>query len=259
MLPQIIKNNIDEQMDKERYYLVVKSNSMVRTSKYNLSTQEQKVILYIISKIKPDDTEFNEQVFNLKDLCNIFGIEYNSKNYINFRNAIQNLSDKSFWIEKDNKEILVRWLEYVSIDKDNMTVSVKLNHYLEPYLLGAYVNTTQYLLHNILAMRSKYSIRLYELMKSYAYLKKVEIELSTLKKLLSLENNKYPVYKDFRVRVLEPAIDEINKYTEIKIQITPIRTKQAITSILFTIKNKTKAEFQKARLEIDKQLFMYEN
>lgn len=241
-------------MDKERYYLVVKSNSMVRTSKYNLSTQEQKVILYIISKIKPDDTEFYEQVFNLKDLCNLFGIEYNNKNYINFRNAIQNLSDKSFWIEQGNKDVLIRWLEYISIEKDNMTVTVKLNHYLEPYLLGAYANTTQYLLHNILTMRSKYSIRLYELMKSYAYLEKVEIELSTLKNLLSLDQNKYPIYKDFRVRVLEPAIEEINKYTEINISLTPIRTSRSITSLLFTINKKTDQEYFQARLEIDKQL-----
>ena len=58
---------------ESREYLVVKHNAIIQKNKYqvaknagnSLSLLEQKVLLYVISRIKPDDTELKEQIFDI--------------------------------------------------------------------------------------------------------------------------------------------------------------------------------------------------
>ena len=47
--------------------------------------------------------------------------------------------------------------------------------------------------------------------------------------------NKYPNFKDLRVRVLEPCIEEINQYTDIHIEYELIKRSRKIESIRLTI------------------------
>ena len=50
----------DELLEEERNQLVVKHNALIQKTRYSLNTQQQKIILYLISKIKPDDDELKE-------------------------------------------------------------------------------------------------------------------------------------------------------------------------------------------------------
>lgn len=57
---------------------------------------------------------------------------------------------------------------------------------------------------------------MFELLKSYAYQHSKEFDIDDLKELLMAEN--YVNFKDFRRRILEPAIAEINEYTELSVK-----------------------------------------
>lgn len=220
-----------------RNNLVVKSNTLIQNTRFNLSVQEQKIILYLISKIEPTDEMFKEYEFDLKHLCDICGIEYNGKNYQNFKNSIKCLADSSFWLIAENGgEVLCRWIEKAYISKNNTSIRIRLDNDLMPYLLTLKSNFTMYELENTLQMQSKYSIRLYELLKSYAYLGKYVVSVEELKKLLN--SAKYELYRDFRINVIDKAIKEINEYTDIDITYNPIRTSRTITDIEFIIKKK---------------------
>ena len=90
-------------------------------------------------------------------------------------------------------------------------------------------------------MKSAFSVRIYELMKSYSFRHTITIELDELKRLLMVENVKsYVNYKDFRVKVLEKAQTEINELTDINIEFEPIKTGRKVTSIKFIIEEKFK-------------------
>ena len=65
----------------ERKNLVVKSNSLIQKTRYQLSEQQQKIILYLISKIQQGDDVFSQFEFNLQNFCNLLGIKYHSGNY----------------------------------------------------------------------------------------------------------------------------------------------------------------------------------
>jgi plasmid replication initiation protein len=60
--------------------------------------------------------------------------------------------------------------------------------------------------------------------------------IDELKKILSAE--KYEMYKDFRVNVLDTAINEINAYGDILITYTVEKKGRKVDKIIFTIKQK---------------------
>ncbi len=57
------------------------------------------------------------------------------------------------------------------------------------------------------------------------------ITIENLKQIFQIEKNKYPAFKDFRTRVLEPSIKEIEEKTSWRIAWEPVKTGRKITSI----------------------------
>lgn len=217
---------------------ITKSNDIIQKTRYSLSLQEQKVILFLISKIKFEDIDFNEYEFDIKELCNIMNVSLNGKNYINFKNSIKKLADKSFWLDTEKGSILCRWIAKAKIIDSK--IIIKLDDDLKPYLLQLCEFFTTYSLEYVLLMQSKYSIRLYEYLKSYSNLKILTVDLQELKSTLGIDG--YNVYKDFRVNVLEPAIHEINSLTDLQVDFTPKRSGRYIKSLEFEINEKSSAK-----------------
>ena len=118
---------------------VVKHNDLIQKSRYNLSLQEQKIILYLISKIKPEDEDFKLYEFSIQEFCEVCGIdEKNGKNYSDLKETIKDLTDKSNWaiIQKDGRETetLLRWIEKPYIDKNSGIIKIRLDNDMIPYL-----------------------------------------------------------------------------------------------------------------------------
>lgn len=215
-------------------YNVLKSNEIIQKTRYSLSLQEQKIILYLISKIKPDDIVFKDYEFSLKELCLIMAISPNGKNYLNFKKSIKNLADKSFWIEKNSKQILCRWINRVELDSS--TVKIQLNEDLKPYLIKLHEFFTIYSLDYILPMQSRYSIRFYELLKSFANHKEMLFDITDLK--LKLNITGYNNYKEFRRNIIDLTVNEINKLTDLYVSYQPIRKGRSIKYLKFNIEIK---------------------
>ena len=99
----------NDGIDKSRSMIVVKSNALIQQTRYELSLQEQRILLYLISKIKPDDTEIKETEISIIDFCKVCGIDYtkNKATYSYVKSILKNLADKSNWIEfePDTEEI----------------------------------------------------------------------------------------------------------------------------------------------------------
>ena len=229
----------NEEIRKQRQELVVKSNELLRNTRYTLSTTEQKLLVYIVSMIKQDDKEFKEVEINIVEYCRLAGIETNSGNiYQYIKDQIQVLANKSWWIPvNNNKEILFRWIDKASIEKGSGTIKIKLHDNLKPYLLDLRSNFTKYELINVLTLRGKYAIRLYELFKSYLWQGKWEISVEDLKSLLNVAD-KYKQFKEFKRSLLIPAIDEINKYTDLDITFDAIKKGKTVRDIYFSINEK---------------------
>ena len=107
--------------ENERCEMVVKSNDLIQKSRFSLTTNQQKIILYLISKLKYNDTDFMECKVDIKDFCRVCGIDLsNGRRYNELKNSIKQIADKSIWIEKENgDETLLRWIEKPTIHKND--------------------------------------------------------------------------------------------------------------------------------------------
>lgn len=226
--------------EEQRKNIVVKSNKLIQQARFSLSTQQQKIVLYIISQIQPYDEEFKLYEFKITDFCCVCGIIPKGDIYATLKKQIKDISDKSIWIETENgTETIVRWIEKPYIDKRSGTIKIKLDEDMKPYLLQLKERFTEYELIYTLNFKSKYSIRLYEYLKSIHYntLKQYStvIDIDRFQKLL---DSNYTNFKDFHTRVLKPAQKEINQFSDINFYYELITEGRRTTKIKITIESK---------------------
>ena len=249
---------------KQREYIVVKGNELIQKNRFELALPEQKTIAYICSMIMPispgdrvNGVPFQlEYIFNIREYCKICGIDYdNGKNYKLVKETLQKLSDRSMWLDDGNGEVLVRWLAKVRMNKKSGKVIVRIDEDLAPYLFDLKERFTQYQLYNILAMKSAFSVRIYELMKSYQYQNGKTFAIDELKHILMVENVKsYSNFKDVRKNVLEKAITEINELTDINVSYETVLKGRKVEKVVFHVKHKSSVERAMAGARINNRL-----
>lgn len=229
--------NIDEQYEKRKSlsYLVVKDNRLVQNARFNLTATQQRFLAYVISKVKPTDEIFTEYTIRVDDFCKLCGID-KTWFYSEFISLVEDFDNRSFWVETSNELYKFRWFDETSYQKGKGTINIILSKRLREYLIGLSKNFTQYELYNIMALKSKYAIRLFEIFKSYEYQKYREIEIEELKEIICAKS--YKNFADFKKRVLEPAINEINEYTDLNVSYGTILKGKKVVKIKFMIEAK---------------------
>lgn len=237
---------------------VVKANDLIQKSRFNLSLQQQKIVLYLISQITPFDEDFKLYEFSITEFCKICGIDITSGgNYADLKTSIKEIADKSVWITLANgKETLLRWIEKPYIEQKSGLVQIKLDNDMKPFLLQLKQNFTSYELIWTLHFKSKYTIRLYELIKSIHFhdLEEYTREFSLAELRRLLDADKYDRWIHFKQRVLEPSIEEINSYSDKNVEYEPLKKGKAVERIRFKITSKDSLEALEIRDKIIKEM-----
>lgn len=243
------------QVRSGREMEIYKRNDMIQKGRHELTLQEQRCVLYAISKIKPEDSVFQEYTFEISDFYKLCGLQKES--YTELKAILIGLKQKTWWVETaPNEESTVSWFNKVRTNKKSGTVTVRFDDDMMPYLLELTKNNqyyTHYQLKYVLPMKSQYAIRLYELLKSYQR-NNYEwfFDIDGLKKQLNCES--YKDFKDFRRRVLEPAVAEINEFTDIKIAWEPVKEGRKIARVTFYMVGKKKSALLEAERAISDAL-----
>lgn len=236
---------------------VRKDNQLIQNNRFTLSLQEQRIILFLLSKIKPWDTDLQEYSFSIGEFSRVCGMdpEVGGKTYAEIKTIIKGLRDKSMWVElEDGSETVVSWIHKARIERKHQAIKIQLDPDLKPYLIDLQRCYTEYELIYALNFSSKYAIRLYELSKSVhgKRLGSVEIKynLADFRKKLGVQNDDYPMYANLRQRVIEPAVKEINESSDIDISITPLKSGRKVVAVNLIVTNKDTREM----LEIHQRL-----
>lgn len=238
---------------KQRDYWVVKGNDLIQRNRFELSLPEQKALAFICSMIRPIEVLDKakgvpyqlEYEFNIRDYCKICGIFYDSgKNYAEIKETLKRLRDRSMWLAlEDGSETVASWLDRITVNKRSGIVRVRIDDRLVPWLFDLGQKFTQYQLYNVLAMKSAFSVRIYELLKASAFKKTITYNLDELKYLLMVNDVKsYKDFSLFRTRVLEKAQEEINELTDIRVSFEPITKGRKVVKLKFLIEQKTPIE-----------------
>lgn len=214
--------------------LIVKANDLIE-ARYDLSLNEQKIILYAVSKLDRERDNFNILILNVREFTQLLGTT--QERYSEIRVIVERLMAKQVRIDTKEFNLVVNWVSSIQYIKDTGIIELEFSEKLAPYLLQLRSKFTRYQLKNILYLKNKYSVRMYELLKQYHNLGTRTFTVEEIKNILAI-NNKYDEFKDFNRYVLKIATDEINKHTDIIVSYTKNKIGRKIDSITFTIESK---------------------
>ena len=254
----------DLEIAQAREYYVVQHNDLVQKQRFtmdtpgnSLSVTEEKIFAYIISQIKPGATALEPIILDIKTFCEVCGLARGrTANYYLFvKNAIKKLADRSWWYTdpETDEESLIRYIEDPVIKRGNLEkhtkgsgkVVIQIHKKLSRYLLDLTGDYFQFSYHNILAMKSKYGIRLYKLLKSYYYMHpRLKFSIDDLK--MHLDATSYKEFKRFKEKVLIPALRDINTYSDLVVTVEYVKTGRNYTHIVFSMKDLEKAQTPEA-------------
>ena len=224
---------------------VVKSNELIRRTRYDMTTQQQKIVLYAISKIKPNDPPQTQYEISIDEICAACGIVIDGTGYYYkaIKDDLVNLTQR-IWIKMpDKSETTVSWIGDATIIPLSGKVYIKFHEKMAPYLFELQERYTQYQLKNVLVFKSRYSIRLYELLRSfitqqeidYGIEKEARFTVDELRELMAVE--KYNRWADFDRYVIRKAVDEINRCSdEMRITYDTYKNNgRSVSNIVFVI------------------------
>lgn len=233
-------------------------NQLVMKAHYSLSSNEQKLILFLVSKIDADSRDdFNIQRVKIKDIEKFFAEEGKRWGSIYERVDMMcnNITDKKITLPKgfvvEGKPIkmhrYIQWftdIEPYEDEEGEICLKFQFADSLKSFLLqlSEYVRIN---LLEVLPMRGKYAIRMYQIFKSerdrtkkFRKISYLTYGLDELKAMLNI-GNKYSRLQNFKDRVLNPIIKEINEYSqEISVEYELLKTRRTVTGIEFSIKSK---------------------
>ncbi len=248
---------MSENKEQRRSYSVIKANELIQKSRFELSLIEQKTIAYICSLIKPLEEDYQlEYIFDIREYAKTCGIDYNSgANYEYIKKTLKNLRDRSMWLEIGNEEVLVGWLSKVRTNKRSGKATVEIDKDIAPFLFNLQMRFTQYELYNILGMKSAFSLRVFEILKSYQGIGRKRFEIDELKERLMVQDVKsYNNFSLFRQKVLEVAIKEINELTDIQVEWETETKGRKVVAVVFRIKQKNSWDALMCRAKTQKRL-----
>ncbi|WP_299316516.1 replication initiation protein [uncultured Halomonas sp.] len=225
---------------------VYKSNALVEAS-YRLTPAEQRIMLSCIAQVRRDQPITDEVLYSVSatDYAALAGTESHSV-YKELADAALRLKRREVWItERPNgngnrEETLVTgWVQSIRYRKAEGRVELRFSKDMLPYLTQLTEQFTRYALGDIAKLNSGYAIRLYELLCQWRDTGERVVSVEWLRDTFLLEG-KYPAIKDFKKRVIEPAIEQINEHTSLWVKWDQRKTGRRVSHLVFTFGEKSK-------------------
>jgi plasmid replication initiation protein len=207
-------------MENTSVLRISKSNALINAS-YRLTLTEMQIILYGIGLINPLQPEFPR---SYRIDIDRFAKQFNRRHgqiYKEIKDAVV----KRFWerdfsyIDDKGKIVTLRWLTKMVHQDKTGYIEIKFSEEIQPYLRDLQTNFTAYYIDKIVSFKSIYSVRLYEY--AVMFLNKNEINqgkfgllINEIKTQLDI-TEKYKLFSNFKLKVLNPAKKEINQFSDL--------------------------------------------
>ena len=223
---------------------VVKSNDFVG-ARYDWTMLQQRMVLALIAQLRPNEEAFSMQRLEIREFLEAGDLKGNSY-YERVREAAQQLLDQKIYVRESSTRFAgYNLLSYVGFDEKNGGyIDAKFTPEMRPYLLQLKRRFTKYELRDVFRFQSPYSVRVYELAVQFADIGHRTVLVEDLRGMLMLED-KYPRFSDFKRRVLDQAIQEIVRCTDLMVSYEVERKGRSAHSVRFSIRQKGPSDPQK--------------
>lgn len=216
----------------------VRIHNSLAVAKYSMNASEQKLFIFALRNLNQDDENFVESKFSLSDFAEYSGLEL-TRLYKDINKMTDRIMQTIIYVHNKEKD---RWIKYNLTQKciyDRGIVIFRFNDDMKPFLLQL---KKHYFLQSpaVMHFRSWYSIRIYDLLKAMSYSKNViEISVEELKIILNIED-KYKRISSLKARVIDVAVEEINKYSDLEVSCENICLGRSVVGLKFIVHRKEK-------------------
>jgi plasmid replication initiation protein len=232
-----MKNNRD---------LVVKSNQLIQAVS-NLSLVEIRLMQLAVVDARETGTGITTDtplIIWANRYSKTFDVTLEAA-YWALKEAARTLFDRQFTLytidthTQKEKRITSRWVSQVAYVDD----AAKLEIILAPAVVSEITRLesqfTRYYLEQTAPLTSAYAVRLYEQLIQWREAAKLPMfELDHFRQQLGLSNNELFRMSDFKKRVLDLAVSQINEHTDITVTYEQHKAGRVITGFTFSLKQK---------------------
>lgn len=232
--------------------LVVKDNALINAS-YNLELTEQRLIMLAIINARESGqgiTADSKLEIHASDYAKLFNVSIDAS-YKALKEAVNNLFNRQFSYTAEYKRtgktgvVRSRWVSRIFYVDDLALLEITFAPDVVPLVTRLEEHFTSYQAKQVAHLTSKYATRLYELLIAWREVGKVpQIEISTFRNRLGLLENEYTAMSDFKKRVLEPSIKQINEHTDITVTYEQHKKRRLISGFSFKLKQKQQPKIE---------------
>ena len=241
--------------------LVVKDNALINAS-YNLELTEQRLIMLAIINARESGqgiTADSKLEIHASDYAKLFNVSIDAS-YKALREAVNNLFNRQFSYTAEYKRtgktgvVRSRWVSRIFYVDDLALLEITFAPDVVPLVTRLEEHFTSYQAKQVAHLTSKYATRLYELLIAWREVGKVpQIEISEFRNRLGLLDTEYTAMNNFKSRVLEPSIKQINEHTDITVTYEQHKKGRTISGFSFKLKQKQKAKKVETNRDQDTQ------
>ncbi len=180
--------------------------------KYSLKKSESDLVFALLTEIQKEDEDFKDYTFTLSQLEIKLGMEINPGQ---LRVAAKGLMSKILEVENSEEDWkLLSWFSYFEYKKG--VITCRFDKAMKPYLLELkqFVNAD---IRHLAQIKSEYSRRIYLMLKERFKFGERKFEIEDLMERLEVKKS-YREYGKFKQKVLTPAVQDINKYTDLEVK-----------------------------------------
>ena len=238
-----VQNNRKSNMKNS---LVVKDNALINAS-YNLELTEQRLMLLAIINARETGqgiTADSKLEIRASDYAKHFNVSIDAS-YKALKEAVINLFNRQFSYIAEYKRtgktgiVRSRWVSRVFYVDELAILEITFAPDVVPLITRLEQHFTSYQLAQVSHLNSKYAVRLYELLIAWREVGKTpQISLSEFRAKIGVEDAEYIAMNDFKKRVLEPSIKQINIHTDIIVNYEQHKAGRVITGFSFTFTQK---------------------
>ena len=234
-------------------YIFMSTDLVVKTNRLNMAIQNLSLIEVRIIQLAIIDARETEKGLSTDKPLVITASRYAQAFDVSRQTARQAILDAeqtlferrfTFIDDTDGNPVKSRWLQRVKYLNDEAAIEICFTYDVVTEITridGIERYFTQYLLQQTSQLKSIYSVRLYELLVQWKEAKKTPVfDLNTFRGQLGLGVNEYKVMGNFKLRVLDMAVNEINEKTDLKVSYEQTKKGRKIVGFQFKVLVKSK-------------------
>ncbi|KFX60162.1 replication initiation protein [Clostridium botulinum] len=231
-------STIDE--GQEINEVLFKSNTLIK-SNVNITSVEYKIFNRILYKcqIEKDNNQQLRAVLTIDELSSI--VKNKNENSIkSLTESLEKFIKIPIRFEKKKSYVITTLINKVIVDKDTLNFNCYLDKDLYEVLMGyKELGYSPINLKMIKQANGYYTQRFYELFRVWSGLnKEVTYTIDKLKEWLMItEGMSYDRYYNFKIKVVEPSLKEINKKLNMKVSYKENKVGRSVKSLTFIVED----------------------